>query len=691
MKKNAILLLALTLCIKFSFAQTADPVLLHVAGEDITKSEFEKVYHKNNNKENSNDPAAVKEYLELYINYKLKVREAEDEKMDTSEAFITELAGYRKQLAQPYMTDKDVTDSLMREAYERMKKDVHAFHILIKVTPEALPKDTLEAYTRLMIIRDYIMGKSIPSSRISEYEAVVKKAMKDTAQVKARIESIKNLVKDKSDSKDKFSATARLTSEDPSVKDNGGDLGFFTGMQMVYPFESAAYNSKTGEVSMPVRTKYGYHLIKVVETRPAVGEIHTAHIMVKLADNADDSTKQKAKAKIDEIYGKLKAGEKFEDLAQQYSDDKGSAKNGGVLPWFGTGRMVPEFEAAAFALKADGDYTAPVKTSYGWHIIKRLERKDLQPYEDKKAELKTAVSRDSRSELSKTTMINRIKKEYNFKSMSKNKDEFISSLDTSILNGEWKPADASKLTKPLFSIGNQTYTEKDFADYITSHQTKRMNMTPLAVGYNLYETFESEKVLAYEEGKLDEKYPEFKSLMREYRDGILLFDLTDKKVWSKAVKDSVGLANFYEKNKANYKWPERVSAVVYTCATKDIAAKVRKMLKDKKMSTSKITDEINKDSQLNLTIKEGKFAKGDNENVDTVKWVKGLSPDIEKNGQVVFVDIKEILPSEPKTLEESKGLVTADYQNHLEKTWIDQLRQKYPFKVNEEVLKTVGK
>src|SRR6185436_10990337 len=409
------------------------------------------------------------------------------------------------------------------------------------------------------------------------------------------------------------------------------------------------------------------------------------------ANNADDSTKQKAKEKIDEIYGKLKGGEKFEDLAMQYSDDKGSAKNGGVLPWFGTGRMVPEFEAAAFALKNDGDYTAPVKTSYGWHIIKRLEKKDIQSFEDKKADLKNQVGRDSRSELSKTTMINKIKKEYNFKEFPKNKDELINTFDTTLTNGEWKATNAEKMTKPLFTIANETTTQKDFAEYIASHQSKRMNTTPQAVGYNLYDTFLTERLLSYEESRLDQKYPEFKSLMREYRDGILLFDLTDKKVWSKAVKDSVGLQEFYAKNKSTYQWGERVNAVVYMCANKEIAAKVRKLLKNKDNTPAKITEEVNKDSQLNLTIKEGKYAKGENENVDTVKWVKGLSPDVEKNGQIIIVDIKEILPPEPKTLEEAKGLVTADYQNHLEKSWIEQLRKKYPYKVNEEVLKTVGK
>lgn len=693
MNKKSFFLIVFILTVKASFTNAQnDPELLKVAGESISKSEFEKVYHKNNNKENSNEPSAIKEYLDLYINYKLKVKEAEEEKLDTSESFITELAGYRKQLAQPYMTDKDVTENLIKEAYDRLQKDVHASHILIKLNPDPLPKDTLEAYNRVMIIRDYVLGKTISPIRLTDYIAMVKKNEKDTTEAKRKIDSINNLLKGKSESgKEKFELAARAISDDQSVKDNGGDLGYFTGMQMVYPFETAAYTNKPGEISLPVRTKYGYHLVKVHEIRPASGEIHVAHIMIKVSANADDSTQVKSKQKIDEIYAKLKAGEKFDDLATQYSDDKGSSKNGGLLPWFGTGRMVPEFEKAAFSLLNDGDYTAPVKTTYGWHIIKRMEKRGIASFDEKKTDLKNSVSRDSRSEIGKNSMINKIKMEYKFKEMPAAKDEFINSLDTNLLNGDWQALKGDRFTKTLFTLGDKTYTQKDFAQYIGTHQSKRTNTTPQAIGYNLYESFVNDKCLEYEEARLDNKYPEFKSLMREYRDGILLFDLTDKKVWSKAVKDSAGLQEFYNKNKENYKWPQRCSAVVYTCANKNIADQVRKLLKKKDMTTAKLTDEINKDSQLNLTIKEGKFSKGENEILDTVAWVKGISANIIKNDQVSFVDIKDILAPEPKTLEEAKGLVTADYQTYLEKSWIDQLRKKYTVTVNEQVLSTIGK
>lgn len=689
----SVLIIAGLLLICFnSTAQTVnDPVLMTIGGSPVTKSEFERVYRKNNNREDINDPAAIQEYMQLFINYKLKVKEAETLQLDTSSSFITELNGYKKQLAQPYLTDKNVSEELLREAYERLKKEVRASHILVKIGEGALPKDTLEAWNRIMIIRDHLLNKAITPQRMAEYETMVKKIFQPDSVAHERIESLKKVIRMKAGNNEaSFASVARAISDDPSAVDNGGDLGYFTALMMVYPFETAAYNTKPGEISMPVRTKFGYHLIRVTDVRNASGEILTAHIMVKHTPNASEQDSLQAKQKIDEIYAKLKAGEKFEDLAQQFSDDRGSAKSGGVLPWFGTGRMVAEFEKAAFALEKDGDFSEPVKTSYGWHIIKRLEKRPLASFEDKKAELKNQIARDSRSELGKTSLIARIKKENGFKEFIKNKDEFINSLDTSLVNGNWSPASLSKLNKPLFSLGGKIYTQADFANYISSRQTKRTNISPQAIGYSMYDNFVNDTCIEFEESQLENKYPDFRNLMREYRDGILLFDLTDKMVWSKAVKDSAGLAEFYENNKQNYMWGKRCKAVVYTCSSKDIASKVKKMLK-KGANADKIAAEINDKSQLNVSIKEGTFSKGDNESVDQVTWVKGVAPEIIKGNQVIIVDIKEVLEPMPKTLDEAKGLVTSDYQNYLEQNWLSELRQKYEVKIDEEVLKTVGK
>ncbi|MFM7016884.1 MAG: peptidylprolyl isomerase, partial [Bacteroidota bacterium] len=361
-----------------------DPILLSVGDEQIPRSEFERVFKKNN-KDTVYSEKSVRDYLDLYINYKLKVKEAETLQMDTSETFKTELAGYRKQLAQPYLTDKNVSEQLVKEAYDRLKYDVRASHILIKCNYEALPKDTVAAYNRALKIREQILKGA------------------------------------------DFAKVARDSSEDPSAKENGGDLGYFTGMQMVYPFETAAYNNKIGQVTMPIRTRFGYHIIKTVDMRPAQGEIHVAHLMVRMPKDANDSIIKAAEGKIKEALTQLNNGVVWDTVVTKFSEDKASAKKGGDLPWFGTGRMVPEFEKAAFALQKDGDISGIVKTSYGWHIIKRLEKRGMPSFEEKKGELRQMIMRDSRNETSRLSMVNKIKSEYHFKEIPKSKDSFINS------------------------------------------------------------------------------------------------------------------------------------------------------------------------------------------------------------------------------------------------------------------------
>jgi peptidyl-prolyl cis-trans isomerase SurA len=547
----------------------------------------------------------------------------------------------------PYLVDKEVTDKLMHEVYDRMKKDVHASHILIKCPSDALPKDTLEAYNKAIGIRNRIVKG------------------------------------------EDFAKVAKENSEDPSAKENGGDLGFFTAMQMVYPFESIAFNEKVGEVSMPVRTKFGYHIIKKTDERKDPGEITVAHIMVKIAKGASAEDSTKAVTKVNELVQKLKDGGNFEDLAKQYSDDGGSSKNGGVLPAFKTGRMVPEFEAVAFSLKNKGDISDPVRTSYGWHIIKLINRKEIGSFDEMQSELKTSIGKDSRSEVSRASMVAKIKKEYKFKEDTKTRDEFFTIADSTLIQGKWTADKAASLTKNMFSISDKQYTQQDFAKYISKNQTARKNTTPQAIVNGMYDSFVNESCMSYEEGRLDTKYPEFKDLMQEYKDGILLFDLTDKKVWSKAVKDTVGLKEFYEKNKSNYKWGERLQATIYNCSSDDIANKARDLLKKKTYSNDSILAIINTTSQLNLSIKEGKFGKGDNNYIDSIKWNKGITPNIISGKSVVFIDVKEKLSPTLKTLDEAKGLVTADYQSSLEKEWIASLRSKYPYKVDKDVLATI--
>jgi peptidyl-prolyl cis-trans isomerase SurA len=386
----------------------------------------------------------------------------------------------------------------------------------------------------------------------------------------------------------------------------------------------------------------------------------------------------------------LKAGDNFDDLAKQFSEDQSTAKSGGMLPPFGTNRMVPEFEKAAFALKKPGEFSAPIKTPIGWHIIKLIDRKGIGTYEEVQADLKQKIQKDSRSELSKTSMISRIKTKYNFKENTKAKAEIMKTFDSTLVQGRWSPDKIGSLSNTLFWLNNIPHTQPQFAEYVNDHQVKREAAgTPYVIANNLYNDWVKEVALAYEEKKLDSLYPDFRNLMQEYRDGILLFELTDKKVWSKAVKDTVGLKEFYDKNKSNYMWGDRVDATVYYCADANIAKEVRKQMK-KIDDDDTLMARINKTSQLNLQIKSGKFAKGDNEVIDKVKWVQGITPDMMQDKQVVFVYIKKVLPSTPKSLDEAKGIITADYQNQLEKEWISSLRAKYPFTINQDVVNTIG-
>ncbi len=649
--KSVLLSLGITAVSIAATAQQKD-VLITIGNDKVTKSEFEAVYKKNNPKQTSSpDEKMLREYLDLYINFRVKVKEAESLGLDTASAFKRELAGYRKQLAAPYLTDKEVTEKLIKEAFERSQKEIRASHILIDCKEDASPKDTLAAYNKIMAIRKRIVEKG-----------------------------------------EDFGKVAAQVSDDQSAKTNKGDLGFFTVFSMVYPFESAAYQAKTGQVTMPVRTRFGYHIIKVSEVRPAQGEVKVAHIMIRLNNKPAAGTDTlKAKAQIDEIYNKLRAGQSFEDLAKQYSEDKNSARNGGVLPAFGTGKMIPEFETESFNLKKTGDYSQPFRTVYGWHIVKLLERKAPQTFDEMKNELKAKVQRDSRSEQNKLSFIRKLKAEYKFTENSKNLSVFYAKNDSAISKGTFAAKDATNAGAEIFQINGKVVTVEDYAKFLEQNQSPAAKADLNVYKKNLYNDFVERQLMDYEESRLDEKYPDFKSLMREYRDGILLFELTDEKVWSAAVKDTTGLKNYFSKNNSNYVWAERLDATVYTTANEAIAAQVRKLMKNKRISEDSLLRRINADNPLNLTIKSEKFEKGESAVIDGIAWKKGITPNMNINNTVVFVKVRERLPAQPKHLNEVRGAATADYQNYLEKAWIDSLRAKYPSQVNEDVFKTLLK
>lgn len=681
-------------------AQSNEPVIMTINGKPVYKSEFENVYKKNNGKEINKEQKSISEYVDLFSTFKMKVFEAEANGLDTNSAFKTELAGYRKQLASPYLTDKNVNDALLVEAYERMKTEVKAQHILIRIEEGALPKDTIEAYTRLMIIRDAILKKPISAARIAEYENILKKSSaginkssnkKDSANYQSKLNAVTNLSAYTNTGEDPFIAVAKKTSEDPSAAENGGDLGYFSSLQMVYPFENTAFKLNVGEMSMPIRTRFGYHILKVNDKRASQGEILTAHIMVSFAKDMGEKDKANLKTKIDEIYAKLKSGSKFEEIARQFSDDKQSAEKGGQLQWFGSSRMPIEFEKASFALQNNGDYSEPFTTKYGWHIVKRLDKKGLASFDDMKADLKQRIGKDSRTQAGKTSLIAKIKKENNFKENVMSKTPFLKVLDSTVYQGKWEAKKADKLgNKELFTIGTTKKTQNDFAKYIESHQTARAIMDNNMFLQQSYKEFVDETVINFEDAQLEAKYPEYKNLLKEYRDGILLFDLTDREVWSKAIKDTAGLRVYYSKNKTNYLWEERAETTTYKCLNDKIAKQVRGLL-NKNKTEKEIIDIVNKSSQLNLTSESVTYLKGENKDVDA-NWKKGIvSNNIidSKENKVVVLVINAILDKTPKTIAEAKGTITADYQTYLEKEWLSYLKNKYTVKVNEDVLKSI--
>ena len=534
-----------------SATMDSGPAIEALGTLSVPTREFAYVYRKNNGSAPEyGSRASVQEYLDLYTNFRLKVLDAEKRGLDTTQAFKRELDGYRQQLAQPYLTEKSVTDQLVREAYERMQQEVNASHILVRVSPDAAPADTLAAYQKISQYRTQALGG------------------------------------------EDFGKLAGTVSEDPSAKENGGKLGYFTAMQMVYPFESAAYKTPIGQVSQPVRTRFGYHLIKVNDRRPAQGEIKVAHLMIRLNSGAPKADSATARKKIDELYSRLRKGESWDKLVAQFSEDTGSAANGGELPPFGTGRMIPTFEEAAFKLQKSGDIAPPVQTPYGFHIIKLLEKQPVAKFADLEPTLKSKVAKDSRAELNHTAFLKRIRTENQFLEIPAAKSFAFAKVDTALVRGRFKytlaataQAATGKRSKagsdnmPLFTIKGKPYLVKDFLTFVQQNQRPRPAAQPAFLMQQLYDQFVDQSLTDFEKGNLNTKYEDYRMLVKEYRDGILLFQLMDEKVWSKAIEDTTGLRKFFLANQAKYQWDQRVQGTLISASTPQLLARAQQELK----------------------------------------------------------------------------------------------------------------
>jgi len=639
-------------------------VLMTIGDQDVTVKEFCDVYYKNNLKSDVIEKKTVDEYLDLFTTFRMKVMEAERLQLDTSAKFQKELAGYRKQLAKPFMSSDDITDELIQEAYQRKQKDIRASHILIRCDKNALPSDTLKAYNKAMDIR--------------------KKALARGADFAALADQY---------SDDPSAKGMKATADTPARPGNHGDLGYFTVFDMVYPFETGAYNTKEGEISMPVRSDFGYHIIKVQSVTDAMGTIQAAHIFLQLPFDAPEEDVTAMKQKADNIYSELMedGGKNWAEKVKQYTDDKGTVSRDGALSPFTVSRIVPEFIEACKSLEV-GQIAKPIRTNYGFHIIKLLGKSGVNTFEKEKQGLSERIEKDLRSKKSEELVLKQAKHEYKFKQNDKHLETFIATIDSSILRKAYEPSEKADMNAILFSLDGHPTKVSNFVEFIKGNMTMQKYISPAAYAYQLYESFSNNAVLDYADAHLEEKYPEFKALVQEYRDGIMLFDLMDKEVWDKAVKDTLGLEEFHKRNAAKYMWEDRVYATIITVTKPESLPKVKALL-DKGIELDSLRSVVQRDSIPAVFVRHNHYQKGDNNFIDQTEWKVGVRNEIPStvDKSTTIVCIREVRKPEQKTLKEARGLVTSDYQVELEQKWVKSLKERYPVKIDEKVLDKVRK
>lgn len=645
------LFLAGLLAASFSVnAQTVKKeVLFTIDDKPFYTDEFVRVYNKNLDLVKDESQKDLTQYLELFIGYKLKISKANKLGLQNGDSYKNELASYRTQLSKNYLSDSKVTKELVDEGYKRSQKEIKASHILIMVDENAAPADTLAAYNKIMDIR--------------------KRALNG----------------------EDFGKLAQENSQDPSAKENKGDLGYFSAFRMVYAFESAAFKTPVGKISNPVRTRFGYHLIKVDDVRDNRGEVTVAHIMILNPKEDTELERTKTKKTIDDIYQKLQQGESFESLAKQFSDDKSSSSKGGVLARFGSGQLSSEeFENAAFALTPEKPLSAPFQTKFGWHIVKLIEKHPLRSYDEMKVELENKVSKDDRSRLITNSLNEKLRKKYPIKRNDKMFAALTKTVTNDYYDNKWEvPADTKAFDGPLFTIIDKPVSGTTFLIYLKTQQKANANLKPVAklVDVN-YQKFVDEQLTTYYTDHLEGEFTEFANVMDEYRDGLLLFDLMEKEIWDRSKTDTLGLKNFYDAHKSAYQWKNRLDVIIASSTNKDIIGKVQKMLKQN-IAPEKIKEKFNTKEKVEVMTNVGVFEEGNDALPKNLKQQEGVS-DIIKDGEYYFVTkVNKIIPAGPKTLEECKGKAINDYQQYLEQNWVQELKKEFTIKTNQDVFERV--
>jgi peptidyl-prolyl cis-trans isomerase SurA len=617
----------------------------------VSKEEFLRVYQKNNSQKKPDFSAtSVNQYVDLYSLFKMKVKEAEVMQLDTNAAVKSELNNYKGQLARTYLSDKEVTKQLVNEAYNRTKEELHVQHILVALRPN---DDSAKAYQKIDSI----------------YKAIV-------------------------NNKADFGQLAKTFSDDKYSAVKGGDLGYITALQVVYPFESAAYKTPVGQVSKPFRTQFGFHIVKAIDRRPSKGQVQVEQIMIAAPKSKGEQGITDAKAKMNEVLAALKKGDKFEDLVKTYSDDKFSNEKGGLLDPFSVGKYSPEFEDAAFGLKKAGDISQPVQTEYGIHILKLVKKMPLQPLDSMLDNLTRKVENDGRAVAAKEAYMEKVKKQYNFRDYPENMDKLIAAMPAQDSKSSTFNSDSFKTqTATLFELAGKKYTQYDFVVYASGITRGTLMGNRANTMRDLYKMYQTSTINDLQQSDLEKNNADFRNLVQEYRDGILLFDLMDKNVWTKASKDTVGLASFYENNKAKYQWQPGFEGTVYQ-ANGEVDLSRLKALLDKGVDASAAMDSLGKTTEgIQVSQQSGRY-EFTRFPVGKESFTADKASSVFRNddGTYTMVFVNKLHPgSEQKTLDEARGFVVADYQDYLEKQWDASLRAKYPVKLDDKTMKTVVK
>ena len=635
------------------FAQVDNnATLFTIANQNVKVDEFVRVYTKNNiNNQADFSKKSLDEYLDLYEKFRLKVKEAETLGMDTMPSFKNELASYRAQLTQSYLSDRKATENLMKEAYDRMQEEIDVSHILIFwPNPNPSKADSLKVLNEIKKIK--------ADAEKTSFEEQISKYNKNT-----KPQYIGN--------KQKY---------------EGGHLGYISVFQTVYPFENAMYNTKVGAISEPVATNFGYHLVYVKDKRPTRGKIKTAQILVKTKETDSPQNQEKAKEKAFQIYKEIKDGAiSFEDAVKKYSEDRKTKYKKGELPLLSSAEMIESYADASFALKNDGDISEPIKSKIGWHIIKRLKKEELKSFDEIKLGLQKRIEKDSRSNVAKKLMINDTKAKFGF-----SENEYaVNNLKQAMINNLGKNLNAKDYNETLFTIGKNQVKQSDFIKWFGHSRSNSAKALEIQFN-NKYTLFKNSTITKYREDHLEEIDTEFKNLMKEYHDGILLFELTNKEVWTKAVEDTTGLKEYFDNNRDKYIWKDRIVYTNYIAKDAKTASKIKKYLAKGK-SKDFILSKLNKKEQT-VTAKTKTEEKNSNDFVKSISWTKGtIAEENNLDGSSKISYVENILKPVKKELKETRGYVISDYQDFLENKWIKKLKTKYPIVLNKEVFNSLIK